>query len=447
MRNNPNFCELLEKVKKVYTIDAGLYPKYNVKRGLRNPDGTGVIVGLTNIGEVHGYMIEEGEKMPVEGRLSYRGVDVLDIVRACQAEGRHGFEETVYLLLFGALPTSEELSNFTALLTENRNLPENFVEDMIFKAPSPNVMNKLARCILSSYSYDENPDDSSVENVLRQSFELIARIPLMVAYSYQTKVHYIDGKSLIIHPSNPSLSTAENFLYMIRQDNQFTKAEADILDLCLILHAEHGGGNNSAFATHVLTSSGTDIYSAIAAAVGSLKGPKHGGANAKVMAMIDSFKENVDYTNEEQIKDYIRKILRKEAFDGAGLIYGMGHAVYTKSDPRAILLKEQAAKLAREKGMEDEFFLYDTIERETPALFEEVKGDSKTICANVDLYSGFVYRMLNIAPELYTPLFAISRVAGWCAHSLEEILAGGRIIRPAYKSVTKRKPYVPIKER
>lgn len=362
-------------------------------------------------------------------------------------EGRHGFEETVYLLLFGALPTSDELANFTALLTENRNLPENFVEDMIFKAPSPNVMNKLARCILSSYSYDENPDDASVENVLRQSFELIARIPLMVAYSYQTKVHYIDGKSLIIHPSNPELSTAENFLYMIRQDNQFTKSEADILDLCLILHAEHGGGNNSAFATHVLTSSGTDIYSAISAAVGSLKGPKHGGANAKVMAMIDSFKENVDYTSKEQIKDYIRKILRKEAFDGAGLVYGMGHAVYTKSDPRAILLKEQAAKLAKEKGMEDEFFLYDTIERETPALFEEVKGDSKAICANVDLYSGFVYRMLNIAPELYTPLFAISRVAGWCAHSLEEILAGGRIIRPAYKSVTKRKAYTPIQER
>ena len=442
------FEQLCAAAKEAYTIDAPLYQRYNVKRGLRNADNTGVLVGLTNIGDAHGYIVNEGDKIPQEGVLRYRGVNVFDIVRACREEDRHGFEEITYLLLFGVLPTKEELARFTALLGSLRRLPEGFTEDMILKAPSTNIMNKLARAILASYSYDENADDISMENMLRQSIELIARIPTMVTYGYYAKAHYYDKKSLIIHEPDPALSTAENFLRMIRPDNSFTKLEADTLDECLIIHAEHGGGNNSSFTTHVVSSTGTDTYSAIASAVGSLKGPLHGGANIKVRNMIDSFKENVkDITSREEVGAYIEKILRKEAFDGAGLIYGMGHAIYTLSDPRAVILKQKAMELAQEKKREDEFTLYSLIEELTPQLFAKVKGVEKEMCANVDLYSGFVYSMLGIPHELYTPIFAISRAAGWCAHRMEEVITGGKIIRPAYKHVFGKREYMPIAER
>ncbi len=442
------FNELCEAAKKAYAIEGELYQRYNVKRGLRNADNTGVLVGLTNIGNAHGYILNEGDKIPDKGILRYRGVDIFDIVHACREEDRRGFEEIVYLLLFGVLPTKKELENFTALLGSYRDLPEGFTEDMILKAPSKDIMNKLARAVLASYSYDPNPDDVSMENMLRQSIELIARIPTMVTYGYYAKAHYYDNKSLIIHSPDPTLSTAENFLRMIRPDNAYTKLEADTLDECLIIHAEHGGGNNSTFTTHVVSSTGTDTYSAIASAVGSLKGPLHGGANIKVREMIDNFKSNVkDITSEKEVGAYIEKILRKEAFDGAGLVYGMGHAIYTLSDPRAVILKEKARELAKEKGRENEFRLYDLIETLTPVKFAEVKGVEKEMCANVDLYSGFVYSMLGIPHELYTPLFAISRAPGWCAHRMEEVITGGKIIRPAYKNVVGKAQYMPIAER
>ena len=429
-------------------LSAELYDKYDVKRGLRRRDGTGVMAGLTSIGDVKGYYIEDGEKIPCEGRLRYRGIDVRDLVAGCQAEGRFGFEETAFLLLFGQLPSASMLARFNAFLSGKRRLPDGFAEDMIMKAPSVNIMNKLARCVLASYSYDANPDDTSLNNILRQSLELIARFPTMAAYGYQAKRHYHDGQSLYLHAPQPELSTAENFLYMLRMDNQYTKSEAEILDLALIVHAEHGGGNNSAFATRVLASSGTDTYSAISAAVGSLKGPRHGGANEKVMGMIADFYENLtDITDEKQISDHIARLLRGESYDHSGLVYGMGHAIYTLSDPRQVLLKEKARELAIEKNMYEEFLLYDAIERLTPAIFAEVKKDNKVMCANVDLYSGFVYKMLGIPPELYTPLFAISRIAGWCAHRIEEIIANRKIIRPAYKSVVHSRPYVPLAKR
>ncbi len=445
---NRTFDDLCTAARAAYSIEGELYPRYNVKRGLRNADNTGVLVGLTNIGDAHGYIVNEGDKIPDRGILRYRGIDVFDIVRACREEDRHGFEEITYLLLFGVLPTKEELAHFTSYLGAHRTLPEGFTEDMILKAPSQNIMNKLARSVLASYSYDENPDDVSLENMLRQSIALIARIPTMVTYGYYAKAHYYDQKSLIIHSPNPELSTAENILYMIRPDNQFTKLEADTLDECLIIHAEHGGGNNSSFTTHVVSSTGTDTYSAIASAIGSLKGPLHGGANIKVREMIDDFKKNIkDITSREEVGAYIERILRKEAFDGAGLVYGMGHAIYTLSDPRAVILKEKAKELARVKGREDEFVLYELIETLTPELFAKVKGVEKDMCANVDLYSGFVYSMLGIPHELYTPLFAISRTAGWCAHRMEEVLTGGKIIRPAYKNVFKKKDYTAMAER
>ncbi len=439
---------LCEAAKKAYHIDGELYSRYNVKRGLRNADNTGVLVGLTNIGDAHGYILDEGDKIPDEGILRYRGVNIVDIVQKCRKEGRHGFEEISYLLLFGVLPTKDQLADFCALLGKNRKLPGGFTEDMILKAPSSNIMNKLARSILAAYSYDNNPDDISLENMLRQCIELIARIPTMVTYGYYAKAHYHDKKSLIIHEPNPALSTAENFLYMVRPDNAYTKLEADTLDECLIIHAEHGGGNNSTFTTHVVSSSGTDTYSALAAAVGSLKGPLHGGANIKVREMIDDIKKNVkDITSAEEVGAYLEKILRREAFDGAGLVYGMGHAIYTKSDPRAVLLKEKARELAKEKNREDEFVLYELVETLTPKLFCSIKGIEKEMCANVDLYSGFVYSMLGIPHELYTPIFAISRASGWCAHRMEEMLAGGKIIRPAYKNVIGKVPYVDIENR
>jgi citrate synthase len=406
------------------------------------------LVGLTHIGDAHGYTMCEGDKVPAEGVLRYRGIDVGQIVEACEREGRHGFEETVYLLLFGSLPNRTDLEEFRTLLSEKRGLPDAFTEDMILKAPSTNIMNKLARATLAMHSYDDNPDATTIENMLRQSIELISRFPTMTAYSYQAKVHYYDGQSLIIHAPQKELSAAENFLYMIRPDSKFTKLEADVLDLSLILHAEHGGGNNSSFTTHVVSSSGTDTYSAITAAVGSLKGPKHGGANIRVMEMIQDFKANIkSLTDEKSIEDHIVRLIRKEGFDRSGLIYGMGHAIYTLSDPRAVLLKRKAHELAVEKGMEEEFELYNIIERLTPDIFAGHKGGGKTICANVDLYSGLVYSMLNIPPELYTPIFAISRVSGWCAHRMEEVIAAGRIIRPAYKNVGKVCDYVDLGER
>lgn len=434
--------------KNNVNIEPEYYQKYDVKRGLRNQNGTGVLVGLTSIGDVHGYIIDENEKVNVEGRLRFRGVDVNDLVEACEKEDRFGFEETAFLLLFGNLPTKQQLKDFCEALAELRELPNNFTEDSILKFPSNDVMNKLARSVLTLYSEDEKAGDTSYENVIRQSMELIARFPIIVAQAYQTKKHYFDGESLFLHKNVKEYSTAENFLHILRPDNKFTHEEARLLDLCMILHAEHGGGNNSAFTTHVVSSSGTDTYSVVAAAVCALKGPKHGGANHKVMAMMNEIKENVkDWTDKEEVSAYLMKILKKEAFDKSGLIYGMGHAVYTISDPRAVLLKRNAKRLALEKNAMAEFELYNLVEELSPALFCQYKGVTRPICANVDLYSGFVYSMLNISEDLYTPLFAMARIVGWCAHHIEEITYGGKIIRPAYKSVAKKVQYTSIAER
>lgn len=425
------------------------FKNYRVKRGLRNEDGTGVTAGLTSIGSVIGYEMVDGKKTPVEGKLSYRGYSLADIVRSCEKEKRFGFEEVAYLLLFGQLPDKNTLKSFTHLLGTLRPLPYGFAEDMILKAPSANIMNKLSRAVLASYSYDDDPDDISAGNMLRQTIELISRLPVMAAYGYQAKHHYYDGQSLILHTPQEHLSTAENLLYMLRPDNKYTREEAQMLDVMLMIHAEHGGGNNSAFTTRVVSSSGTDTYSAIAAAICSLKGPKHGGANAKVMAMMENIKENVsDWEDRDEVSAYLEKILRREAFDGSGLVYGMGHAIYTKSDPRAVLLKEQASKLvAKKKTFSKEYKLYNLIEELTPGIFAKIKGSDKPMCANVDMYSGFVYKMLGIPEEMYTPLFAISRVVGWSAHRLEEVLGCSRIIRPAYQWIVTNKKYVGIKER
>lgn len=445
---DPFLAKLAKLARHNNKIEPGLYEQYNVKRGLRNADGTGVLVGLTEIGDVHGYIVSEKEKVPVEGRLRYRGIEIEDIVTGCLKEKRHGFEETAYLLLFGELPEKKDLTEFCRLLGKHRILPEGFTENMMLKAPSNNVMNKLARSVLACYSYDKTPEDRSLKNVLRQCIGLIARFPTFAAYGYQAKVHYYDGQSLYIHSPNEKLSTAENFLLLTRPDKQYTKTEAELLDLCLILHAEHGGGNNSTFVAHVITSADTDVYSSIAASVGSLKGYKHGGANVQVVRMMDNIKHHIkNYENEGEVADYLAKIINREAFDRTGLIYGMGHAVYTLTDPRAILLKKQAARLAKEKNLEWEFELYSLIEKLAPQVLMKIKPSSKGVCANVDLYSGFVYRMLGIPAELYTPLFAISRVTGWCAHIIEENVSGGRIIRPAYKNVAEKKGYTPLAER
>ncbi len=440
--------ELTHHAEKMNRIPLDLYQKYSVKRGLRNEDGTGVLVGLTEIGDVHGYIIDEGEIVPVEGRLEYRGTTVNDITNGFQAEKRFGFEEVCYLLLFGALPTRQQLTQFTTILGENRALPNGFTENMILKAPSREIVNKLARSVLVCYSYDPNPDDISLKNVLRQSIELIARFSTMVAYGYQAKSHYFDGKSLFIHRPQKDLCTAENLLHLIRPDSKFSRLEAETLDLALVLHAEHGGGNNSTFTTHVVSSTGTDTYSAIAAAVGSLKGPLHGGANLKVMEMMADIKEHVkDWQDDEEVEEYLAKILRKEAFDGKGLIYGIGHAVYTLSDPRAVLLREKAKELASSRGLGKEFELYERVARLSPGVFKNVKNSDKVVSANVDFYSGFIYDMLDIPNELYTPIFCIARIAGWCAHRIEELISGGRIIRPAYRNVLRNKEYVPLGKR
>lgn len=431
-------------------IPKHFYSDYNVKRGLRNADGTGVLAGLTAIGEVHGYVLDEGAKAPIEGTLRYRGISIEDMVKNCDKDDRYGFEEVIFLLMFGELPTRDELEQFSAALASQRTLPEGFAEDMILKAPSSNIMNKLARSVLALYSYDsdDNPDDISTANLLRQSFELIARFPTLIAYAYAAKRHYYDGTSLVLHNPNPSLSIAENFFYMTRANHKFTQTEARALDRALMLHAEHGGGNNSAFTVRVLSSSNTDTYSTIAAAVGSLKGPKHGGANEKTLNQMDEIKANLsDWTNEQEIYDYLCKIVRKEAGDGSGLIYGIGHAIYTLSDPRAVILKESAAELSKEMGREDEFHLYEAIERISPQVFRDLKGIDFPMPANVDFYSGFIYQMLNIPRELYTPIFAMARIVGWCAHRIEEVMTGGKIIRPAYKNIMKRKEYTPIEDR
>nr|WP_320132467.1 citrate/2-methylcitrate synthase [uncultured Holophaga sp.] len=437
--------ELLERNDR---IDPELYSRYRVMRGLRDEAGTGVLVGLTEIGDVRAYIFDEEEKVPVEGKLFYRGIEINDLVNGFQGEGRLGFEECCYLLLVGELPDAGQLADFQELLGELRTLPKGFTEDMILKAPSKDIMNKLGRSVLVSYSYDPNPDDPSLRNVLRQCIELIARLPTMAAYGYQAKNHYHARRSLFLHPPVKELGIAENILHMIRPDSCYTRLEAEMLDLALVLHAEHGGGNNSTFVVHVVTSTGTDTYSAIAAAIGALKGPQHGGAAAKVMDMMDDIRAGVeDWEDEEEIAAYLARILRKEAYDGTGLIYGIGHAVYTLSDPRTILLKRKAELLAAEKGREKELHLYTAIERLAPQVFAQVKGSSKIMCANVDFYSGFVYQMLGIPRELYTPLFAIGRMAGWCAHRMEELVNGGKIIRPAYKSVIPRRGYTPLVDR
>lgn len=429
-------------------IDKNLYEKYDVKRGLRNANGTGVLVGLTSVGDVVGYDVKDGKKIAVPGKLLYRGYDVADLINDAEKHNQFGYEQAAYLLLFGELPTFTELEHFKEYLGELRTLPPNFTEDMIMKAPSSNIMNKLARGVLASYSYDKNPEDRAISNILRQCVELISRFGTLVAYAYQAKRRYYEGKSMYIHNPLPELSTAENFLRLIRNNKAFTDDEAKLLDLALILHAEHGGGNNSSLTVHVVSSADTDTYSAIGAAVGSLKGYRHGGANIQVMEMMDDIKNHLtDWTSEKQVREYLRKIVNKEAFNGTGLIYGLGHAVYTINDPRASILRDHAAKLAKEKGLEDEYNLYKLIEKIGPEVLYEKIGDSKKICANVDLYSGFVYSMLNIPRDLFTPLFAVSRIAGWSAHRIEEIIAGGRIYRPAYKNVLPERKYVPMEDR
>ncbi len=440
---------ICEQYAPQHAVPARLYEKYGVKRGLRNADGTGVMAGITQIGNVKGYYMQDGEKLPAPGQLIYRGYDVADLIHSFVSEGRFGYEETAYLLLFGTLPTPEQLDQFHDLLIRYRTLPNGFTEDMILKAPSQDVMNKLARSTLALYSYDDDPENNSLPYELFQAMQLIARYPVIVAHAFACKRHYFDNESLYLHRPNDHLSVAENFLYSIRPDNKFTEEEARLLDLCLVLHMEHGGGNNSAFTCRVLSSTGTDIYSAIAAAVGSLKGPKHGGANKKVMEMFEYIKQGVaDWSDDGQVRDFLAKLLRKEEGDRSGLIYGMGHAVYTLSDPRAVLLRDFARNVAVNKGMEREFRLLESVERLTPGVFREVTGQDKAMCANVDLYSGLVYQMMGIPPELYTPLFAIARIVGWCAHRVEEVYnPSGRIIRPAYKAICPQREFVPLDQR
>ncbi len=449
MKELNSFQKYVSLAMKNNRIDPAAFSRYDIKRGLRNNDGTGVLVGLTQIGDVHGYVVDEKEKVPVEGRLRYRGFNIKDLTDGFIKEKRFGFEEIVYLLLFGELPGVKELTDFTSLLGSQRNLPDGFTEDMILKAPSSNIMNKLARSVLAAYSYDDNPDEQTVENYLRQSIQLIAWFPTMVAYAFQAKEHYYNNKTLVIHSPDPAKSTSENLLMLIRADRKYTPLEAELLDLALVLHAEHGGGNNSTFTIHLISSSDTDTYSAVAAAVGSLKGAKHGGANIKVLRMMEDIKKNVtNWDNEKEVADYLGKIIRKETFDRTGLIYGMGHAVYTYSDPRAVILKDKAEELAKEKGASAEFNLYTLVEKLTPEVFNREKNSTKVISANVDFYSGFVYSLLGIPDDLYTPIFAIARIAGWSAHRIEELINGGRIMRPAYKHISqKQKHFVPLKDR
>ena len=436
-----------EYLKNNY-IDPETSERLGVKRGLRNPDGTGVLAGLTNVCDVVGYdKTPDGKVVPIPGKLIYRGVNVEKIVAESVEKDRFMFEEVIWLLLFGTLPTADELAQFCGILEGHRALPDGFAEDMIMKAPSPNIMNKLARGVLAMYSYDENPEDLSLENLLEQSISLIAGLPTIMVNAWQIKRRIYDHQSMFFHMPLPGQSTAEHILSTYRADQKFTREEAKLLDLCLVLHADHGGGNNSAFTCRVLSSSGTDTYSAIAAAIGSLKGPKHGGANLKVMEQLAQIQAGVqNHADEDEVREFLRRIIRRQEGDGSGLIYGMGHAVYTLSDPRAIILRQHAKDLAFEKGFEDEFNLLCLVEKLGPQVFAEEKGN-KTVCANVDLYSGLIYKMLGIEPDLYTPLFAISRIPGWCAHRIEEVMFANRIIRPAYKYLGVRQKYKTLEER
>ncbi|MBE5926713.1 MAG: citrate/2-methylcitrate synthase [Lachnospiraceae bacterium] len=444
----PEIVELANKCVNNSYIDPELYSKYEVKRGLRDINGKGVLTGLTEIAEVKSYTIEDSEMIPCDGKLFYRGYDIEDLVNGFVKDKRFGFEETTYLLLFGKLPTADELNSFNSLLGHYRSLPTSFVRDIIMKAPSHDMMNTLARSVLTLYSYDELADDISIPNVLRQCLQLIALFPELSVYGYQAYKHYHDGQSLFIHSPRPDLSTAENILHMLRPDSKYTDLEARILDIALVLHADHGGGNNSTFTTHVVSSSGTDTYSSTAASLGSLKGPKHGGANLKVMQMFDHMMDTLnDWEDEEEITQYLSDLLNKKTFDKAGLIYGMGHAVYSISDPRARVFKNYVEKLSKEKGLDKEFKLYSTVERLAPEIIAKERRMYKGVSANVDFYSGFVYRMLGLPLQLYTPIFAIARISGWSAHRIEELINAGKIIRPAYKNVAKHVEYTPIEDR
>lgn len=443
-----NIKNLCRELADNTIIDPALYQKYHVKRGLRKRDGTGVVAGITNICNVHGYVLNEGEVEAIPGQLIYRGYNINDLVSNVDDENRYGFEETVYLLLFGRLPDEEELKDFNTLLAISRDLPNGFVEDMILKAPSKNIMNKLSRSVLALYSYDEDCEVKSIENEMKTAISLIAKLPVIMASAYQVKRRVFDNQSMIMHPLRYEENTAQTILSLLRPDRQYTEEEALLLDRLLMLQAEHGGGNNSTFTCRVLTSSGTDPYSAYSGAICSLKGPRHGGANIQVINMLDNFKANIkNWEDEGEVADYMRRTIRKETNDKSGLIYGMGHAVYTISDPRAVILKERAFELAKGREIEAEFRLLETIERLTPEIFKEIKGSDKTMCANVDMYSGLVYRMLGIPDDLFTPLFAVARMAGWSAHRMEEVLTGNRIIRPAYKAIAKGREYVKLADR
>ena len=442
----PQIEELSNKCRKNGVINSELYYKYDVKRGLRDRHGKGVLTGLTEIGEVKSYTIDDGEIIPCEGKLYYHGIDIENLVDGFVNDDRFGFEETIYLLLFGELPKKEELDEFRKILSDYRSLPTNFVRDIIMKAPSQDMMNTLARSVLTMYAYDEKPDDTSVENVLRQCLQIISVFPLLSVYGYQACRHYLYGHSLFIHTPPADLSIAETILYTLRANKSYTPLEAKILDTALVLHAEHGGGNNSTFTTHVVSSSGTDTYSTIAASLGSLKGPRHGGANKKVVQMFADLKEKVkDWTNDEEITNYLQGIIDKKEFDKSGLIYGIGHAVYTISDPRTKVLKGLIRPLAEEKGRLDELALYEKVEEIAPKLLSQKRD--RAVSANVDFYSGFIYNMLDLPLELYTPIFAIARIAGWSAHRVEDILNAGKIIRPAYKNVEKHKEYTKLSDR
>ncbi len=448
MPNKFNIESLAKRLEADSALDEKIYSRFDVKRGLRNADGTGVLAGVTRVSNVHGYIINEYERVPCEGELQYRGINVNDIIAATDRHDRFGYDEASWLLLFGSLPTQSEIDFYDALMDEYCEPPNAFIEDMIMKAPSPDIMNKLARSVLALYSYDENPDDTSIDNVLRQSLMLISRMPMIMTAAYQVKRRHYDNESLFLHSPVPGQGMAENILSMLRFDRKFTHDEARLLDKCLILHAEHGGGNNSTFTVRTLTSSGTDTFSAIAAGIGSLKGPLHGGANIKVVKMLDDIKANIsDYKDDDEIKAYLQKMLNREAGDRSGKIYGVGHAVYTLSDPRATILRKAAEEQCDSFGMRDDFELLHAVERMAPELLQAKMRNGNAICANVDLYSGLVYRMLNIPEELYTPLFAVARLSGWCAHRLEELISGKRIMRPAYRAVHGSNPYTDIENR
>ncbi len=444
----PEIAHLAELSRQAATINPELFTTYDVKRGLRDLNGKGVLVGLTEISDVCSTKIVDGKSVPAPGELYYRGYNVKDIIRGLSDNNHFGFEESTYLLLFGKLPTSEELTSFCQVLAKYRTLPTSFVRDIIMKAPSQDMMNTLARSVLTLYSYDDRADDISIPNVLRQCLELISLFPLLSVYGYQAYKHYHDGASLFIHTPDPKLSTAETILHLLRPDSKYTPLEAKLLDIALILHMEHGGGNNSTFTTHLVSSSGTDTYSAIAASLGSLKGPRHGGANIKVVKMFDDMKQHIhDWNDEEEIGAYLTALLHKEAFDHAGLIYGMGHAVYSLSDPRAELFRSFVQRLSKEKGREDEFALYSTVERLAPQIIARERKIYKGVSPNVDFFSGFAYSMLDLPLELYTPIFAIARISGWSAHRLEELNYNGKIMRPAYKNVQEHLEYIPMEQR